>query len=145
MTKIFRSTTRNWVCQLLFLSLYLIHQLFFFCSFTPTCLFNCFFCRVYIRFWCMHLVIPIHQLFFFRSFTPTCLFNCFFCWVYIWFWCTRLVICVARQQQLPTLKPFKNARNITDWDNLKQKNAVLDVAESVLHLSSFHGINVSLI
>ncbi|XP_066333083.1 uncharacterized protein [Miscanthus floridulus] len=45
---------------------------------------------------------------------------------------------LARQQQLPTLKPYSCARNITDWDNLKQKNAVLDVAESVLRLSSSH-------
>ena len=55
-----------------------------------------------------------------------------------------LVIFVARQQQLPTLKQCNYVRNVTDWDNLKQKNAILDVAESVLRLSSSHGItNVS--
>ncbi|OQU85853.1 hypothetical protein SORBI_3004G325500 [Sorghum bicolor] len=45
---------------------------------------------------------------------------------------------LARQQQLPTLKECNYARNITDWDNLNQKNAILDVAESVLRLSSSH-------
>ncbi|XP_066333081.1 uncharacterized protein [Miscanthus floridulus] len=45
---------------------------------------------------------------------------------------------LARQQQLPTLKQCNYGRNITDWDNLKQKNAILDVAESVLRLSSSH-------
>uniref|UniRef100_K3YXQ2 Uncharacterized protein n=1 Tax=Setaria italica TaxID=4555 RepID=K3YXQ2_SETIT len=47
---------------------------------------------------------------------------------------------LAHLQELPTLKQCKNAANITDWHDLKKKNAVLDVAESVLSLSSSHGI-----
>ncbi|RCV08682.1 hypothetical protein SETIT_1G346500v2, partial [Setaria italica] len=48
---------------------------------------------------------------------------------------------LAHLQELPTLKQCKNAANITDWHDLKKKNAVLDVAESVLSLSSSHGIS----
>ncbi|CAL4967368.1 unnamed protein product [Urochloa decumbens] len=45
---------------------------------------------------------------------------------------------LARLQELPTLKKCKCAANITDWHDLKKKNTVLDVAESVLSLSSSH-------
>ncbi|KAJ1281376.1 hypothetical protein BS78_04G301800 [Paspalum vaginatum] len=41
-----------------------------------------------------------------------------------------------RLQQLPTFKKCKYAPNLTDWHNLKQKDAILDVAGSVLSLSS---------
>ncbi|CAL5056173.1 unnamed protein product [Urochloa decumbens] len=44
---------------------------------------------------------------------------------------------LARLQELPTLKQCKHALNITDWHDVKKKNAVLDVAESVLSISSF--------
>ncbi|KAL6633405.1 hypothetical protein ACP70R_026076 [Stipagrostis hirtigluma subsp. patula] len=45
---------------------------------------------------------------------------------------------LARLQQLPTLKECKYAPNL-DWHDLKQKNAVIDVAGSVLSLSSSYG------
>ncbi|KAK3159161.1 hypothetical protein QOZ80_2AG0146490 [Eleusine coracana subsp. coracana] len=46
---------------------------------------------------------------------------------------------LARLQELPTLKPCKYGPNITHWHDLNQKEAVLDVAASVVTLSSYDG------
>ncbi|RLN09908.1 hypothetical protein C2845_PM11G23470 [Panicum miliaceum] len=48
---------------------------------------------------------------------------------------------LARLQELPTLKQCRNVLNIPDWHDIGKKNAVLDVAESVLRISSFHVFN----
>ncbi|KAK3155488.1 hypothetical protein QOZ80_2BG0203860 [Eleusine coracana subsp. coracana] len=46
---------------------------------------------------------------------------------------------LARLQELLTLKRCKYGPNITDWHDLNQKKAVLDVAQSVVTISSYNG------
>jgi uncharacterized membrane protein len=49
-------------------------------------------------------------------------------------------MCIVRLQELPMLKQCKLSQNIFDWHDIKIKNAVLDVAESVLSIPSILGI-----